>query len=61
MMPFTQVECIKNYAEGYVAEFKAQKTNQTPVRLHGIIYALVAVVGKPCMQLNKIPAKTIPW
>ncbi len=28
-------------AEGYVVEFKVQKTNPTPSRPHGIIYAFV--------------------
>jgi len=48
-------------AEGYVVEFKVQRTNPTPARPHGIIYALVFRPhdGKPYVRFDN--AHGVEW
>jgi len=48
-------------ADGYVVEFKAQRTNPTPMRPHGIIYAFVFRPndGKPYVRFDN--AHGVEW
>jgi hypothetical protein len=48
-------------ADGYVVEFKAQRTNPTPARPHGVIYAFVFRPndGKPYVRFDN--AHGVEW